>query len=122
MTVNGPEAPGKMGLTLEHEHILVDFIGADSTGYFRWNRDSVIAKTEPLVHEIRRRGFRTFIECTPAYLGRDPVLLKELSRKTGVNFITNTGYYGANNNKYILRAFSQSAESWRYLDKKSDTN
>lgn len=111
MTVNGPEAPGKMGLTLEHEHILVDFIGADSTGYFRWNRDSVIAKTEPLVHEIRRRGFRTFIECTPAYLGRDPVLLKELSRKTGVNFITNTGYYGANNNKYIPKSFySQSAE------------
>jgi len=32
MTVNGPELPGKMGITLEHEHILVDFIGADSTG------------------------------------------------------------------------------------------
>ena len=31
MTVNGPESPGKMGITLEHEHILVDFIGADST-------------------------------------------------------------------------------------------
>ncbi len=38
MTVNGPESPGKMGITLEHEHILVDFIGADSTGYFRWNQ------------------------------------------------------------------------------------
>lgn len=44
MTVNGPEAPGKLGIALEHEHILVDFIGADSTGYFRWNRYFVISQ------------------------------------------------------------------------------
>lgn len=105
MTVNGQEAPGKMGTTLEHEHILVDFIGADSTGYFRWNRDTVIARAEPLVKSAKERGVKTIIECTPSYLGRDPLLLKELSRKTGVNFITNTGYYGANNNKYIPRSF-----------------
>jgi phosphotriesterase-related protein len=111
MTVNGQEAPGKMGTTLEHEHILVDFIGADSTGYFRWNRDSVIARAKPFVIAAKNKGVRTIIECTPSYLGRDPLLLKELSRQTGVNFITNTGYYGANNNKHIPRSFyGQTAE------------
>lgn len=105
MTVNGPESPGKMGITLEHEHILVDFIGADSTGYFRWNRDSVIKKAMPVVLEAKENGVRTIVECTPAWLGRDPLLLKSLSRATGVNFITNTGYYGANKNKYIPQSF-----------------
>jgi phosphotriesterase-related protein len=111
MTVNGPESPGKMGITLEHEHILVDFIGADSTGYFRWNRDSVIEKTLPFVLEAKDKGVRTIIECTPSYLGRDPLLLKAISRKSGVNFLTNTGYYGAVNNKFIPKSFySLSAE------------
>jgi phosphotriesterase-related protein len=107
MTVNGPESPGKMGITLEHEHILVDFIGADSTGYFRWNRDSVIKKSLPYVLDAKEKGVKTIIESTPACLGRDPLLLKALSQRTGVNFMTNTGYYGANKNKYIPGSFYQ---------------
>lgn len=105
MTVNGPESPGKMGITLTHEHVLVDFIGADSTGYSRWNRVSVIEKALPFVIEAKSKGVRTIIDCTPAWLGRDPVLLRSLSRIAGVNFITNTGYYGANKNKYIPQDF-----------------
>ncbi|MDP4223080.1 MAG: phosphotriesterase [Bacteroidota bacterium] len=105
MTVNGQESPGKMGTTLEHEHILVDFIGADSTGYFRWNRDSVIKNVLPLVIEAKNRGVKTIVDCTPAWLGRDPLLLRSISRQAGINFITNTGYYGANKNKFIPESF-----------------
>lgn len=105
MTVNGRESPGKIGITLEHEHILVDFIGADSSGYFRWNRDSVIEKALPFVLDAKGKGVKTIIECTPAWLGRDPLLLKALSQRSGVNFITNTGYYGAVKNKYIPASF-----------------
>jgi phosphotriesterase-related protein len=104
MTVNGPADPDKLGITLTHEHILVDFIGADSTGYFRWNRDSVIARAMPSLLKAKDAGVKTFIECTPEYLGRDPVLLRELSQKTGLTFITNTGYYGFNN-KYLPESF-----------------
>lgn len=117
MTVNGPESPGRMGLTLEHEHILVDFIGADSTGYFRWNKDSVIAKAFPYVAEAKQSGVKTIVEATPQWLGRDPLLLKSLSRVSGVNFITNTGYYGAQSNKFIPKSFygmdpGEIAELW----------
>jgi len=119
MTVNGPETPGKLGITLEHEHILVDFIGADSSGYSRWNRDSVIDKIFPLILKAKEKGVNTFIDCTPAFLGRDPWLLKELSRKTGMIFITNTGYYGSGKNKYIPDSFYEEdsealAAGWIY--------
>jgi phosphotriesterase-related protein len=51
------------------------------------------------------------MECTPAYLGRDPELLKALAEKTGLNILTNTGFYGARNNKFVpRRAFQMSPE------------
>ena len=105
MTVRGPVKPSEMGMSLTHEHILVDFIGADSTGYFRWNRDSVLEKALPIVIKAREKGVNTMIECTPAFLGRDPLLLKELSEKSGISFITNTGYYGSNKNLHIPESF-----------------
>lgn len=117
MTVNGPVPISQMGITLTHEHILVDFIGADSISESRWERTKVINRSLPYLRQIKVLGCRTFVDCTPAYLGRDPLILKSLSDSTGLNIITNTGYYGANNNKYIPRfAFTESpdqlAERW----------
>lgn len=111
MTVKGPIAPSDMGLSLIHEHVLVDFIGADSTGYHRWNRPEVIQVALPFLKEIKKYGVQTFVECTPAYIGRDPLLLRELSQFTEINMITNTGYYGAADNKFLpAHAYRESAE------------
>lgn len=111
VTVTGKVPAANLGTTLIHEHILVDFIGADSTGYHRWEKPEVIKKVLPFLIEANQKGVHTIFECTPAYLGRDPLLLKELSEKTGINIVTNTGYYGARDNKFIPKqAFSQSAE------------
>lgn len=119
ITVNGPIHAEQMGKTLHHEHLLVDFIGADSTGYFRWNRDEVIEKVLPYLLEIKKLGYKTLVECTPAYLGRDPLLLKMLSEKSGIQLITNTGYYTAVGGKFLPRhAFSETAEQLaaRWID------
>ena len=110
-TCQGEIRTDDLGKTLTHEHILVDFIGADSTGYHRWNRDEVIARVSPFLEQIKADGYRTLIECTPAYLGRDPLLYKELSARTGITIITNTGYYGAVNNKFLpAHAFTETAD------------
>ena len=107
MTVNGPIPSSEMGITLTHEHVLVDFIGADSTGYHRWNKQEVVEVVTPHLLAIQNLNVNTLIECTPIYIGRDPELLKRLSDRTGMHLITNTGYYGAVNNKYIPAAFYQ---------------
>ena len=101
MTVRGPIDSAELGRTLEHEHILVDFIGAEETGYHRWDRDEVVSKVLPFLEEAKALGYQSIIECTPAFLGRDPRLLKSLSEQTGLHIVTNTGYYGARENKYI---------------------
>jgi phosphotriesterase-related protein len=90
-----------LGKTLIHEHILVDFIGADKISYDRWDREQVEKKVLPYLLEAKQAGVKSLFDCTPAFLGRDVVLLKRLSKKTGLHIITNTGYYGALNNKYL---------------------
>ena len=111
MTVNGPISSEKLGTWLTHEHILVDFIGADSISNDRWEKPEVIEKAFPYLQQIKDLGCQTFVECTPDFLGRDPLLLKSLSDSTGLNIITNTGLYGARNNKFVPGyAFEETAE------------
>ena len=100
-TVNGPILIDSMGLTLIHEHMLVDFIGADSISPDRWNRDSVEKKVLPYLLEVKKYGVRTILDCTPSYLAKDPLLLKSLSEKSGIQILTNTGFYGAVGGKYL---------------------
>jgi predicted metal-dependent phosphotriesterase family hydrolase len=110
-TVTGPIPAGDLGFTLPHEHVMCDFIGADKTGPHRWKQDEVIAKALPFLREINSRGVKTLFDCTPAYIGRDPIVLKRLAQETGLNIVTNTGYYGAANDKYLPKlAFDETAE------------
>ena len=101
MTVAGPIDVSELGKTLAHEHVLVDFVGAEETGYHRWDRSEVINKVLPYLEEIKEMGYKSVFDCTPAFLGRDPVLLSILSERVGVNLITNTGFYGARENQFI---------------------
>jgi phosphotriesterase-related protein len=111
MTVNGPLAINRLGRALIHEHILVDFIGADKINYARWDKDEVVKKVLPYLMEARRHHVDAFFDCTPAFLGRDVGLLQRVSKETGLHVITNTGYYGAVKNKYLPPwAFTESAE------------
>ena len=119
ITVTGEIPASAMGKTLHHEHVLVDFIGADSTGIFRWNKDSVVEKVLPYLLEIKKMGYKTLVECTPSYLGRDPLLLKMLSEKSGIQIITNTGYYSAVGGKFLPgHAYTETAEQLaeRWID------
>lgn len=100
-TVNGPITPDSAGITLTHEHILVDFTGAENYNPGRWNRDSVVSTVLPYLMEAKMLGCRTFVDCTPEFLGRDPLLLKKLSDTSGLNILTNTGWYGAVQHKYL---------------------
>lgn len=112
MTVNGPIDPSSMGVTLPHEHVLVDFIGADDVSPDRYDADDAYEVIYPHLTEARNLGCRTLVECTPAYLGRDPLLLKRLSAATNVHLLTNTGYYGAANDKFVPgHAYGESADT-----------
>lgn len=111
MTVTGMIDATAMRHTLPHEHILVDFIGAEEINPPRWDRDKVIEKVLPYLVEAKNSGCHTLVECTPNYLGRDVALLKQLSEQTGLFILTNTGYYGGSDNKFLpAHTFNETAE------------
>ena len=116
-TVRGPIDAAQMGVTLVHEHVLVDFVGAEKVSRSRYDADEAFRTILPHLQELRKQGCRTLLECTPAYLGRDPLLLRRLSEASDLHIVTNTGYYGAANDSAVPRhAYAESprqlADRW----------
>jgi len=114
MTVLGPIRASEMGVTLTHEHVLANF-----QPYEEWVRnpltydvDEVVEVVLPHLMRIRELGCRTFIDATAAFLGRDPALLRRLSRESGLHILTVTGNYAAIDYKQLpSHAFTDSAEA-----------
>lgn len=101
MTVTGPIKPTDLGTTLPHEHVLVDFIGADKISRNRYDEDEAYNTVLPHLLSLREHGGRSMMECTPDFLGRNVRLLQRLSVGSGIHLVTNTGLYGAGNHKYL---------------------
>jgi len=101
MTVRGPIAASRLGQTLMHEHVLVDFIGADQIKPGRYDPEEVFRTALPFLAKLKAAGGETLVDCTPDYLGRDARLLRRLAEASGPHIITNTGFYGAANDKYV---------------------
>lgn len=111
VTVTGTIKPADLGTTLPHEHVLVDFVGADQVSPDRYDRDEAFRVILPHLERARELGCQSLVECTPAYLGRDPLLLRRLSEASGLRLLTNTGYYGARQGKFLPRhAFDEDAD------------
>jgi len=107
-TVRGLIKPSQLGMTLIHEHIMVDFIGADKVDKNRYNPDEVFEVMLPYLKEIKGLGVTGFAECTPMFLARDPALLARLSESADMHIITNTGMY---KEPYLPKyAFEKSAD------------
>ena len=100
-TVTGPVPAGELGLTLAHEHVLVDFVGAAAIKPGRYDREVAFAKILPHLRQAAALGVRAVFECTPDFIGRDPLLLRQLSAASGVKLVTNTGLYGARDGLFL---------------------
>ena len=110
MTVTGPLPADELGTMLPHEHILVDFVGADQVSPERYDADEAFDLMLPHLERAQDVGCQAIAECTPAWLGRDPRLLRRLSEATDIKLLTNTGYYGARQGKFLpAHAFQESA-------------
>ena len=97
---------------LVHEHVLVDFVGAARVSRDRYDRNEVFATSLPHLKEIAALGCVRLHECTPNFLGRDPVLLARLQEASGVELWTNTGLYAARNFEFLPGyAHSETAEA-----------
>jgi phosphotriesterase-related protein len=122
LTVLGAIDGDRMGVTLPHEHLLIDFavmfqepaaasekglahqpVTLANVGWVRQNfnanldnlrlLDEQTAQDEIML--FRRAGGQTVIDPTNASLSRDPQALARIARATGLNIVMGAGYYVA---------------------------
>lgn len=109
MTVTGPVTPKMLGLTLPHEHIMSRF-GADPARYPDYPVDRLLDQVLPYLAHVKALGVNALADCTTAFFGRHPELLRHISTKSGLFLLTNTGYYAARKYRYVPpHAFHETA-------------
>lgn len=117
-TVMGDKKAEELGVISAHEHVLIDMrkcvdITGDEGELFyspltAENRCEVFAKpyaildnalldnlalAEKELLRFKEAGGQTLVDCTPDEIGRDPLALKALSEKTGVDIVMGCGHY-----------------------------
>lgn len=99
-TVNGPVKTSGLGFTLSHEHLFSNF-GKDVEITGIYNEEKLYIQVVPYLRKIKALGVNSIFDCTTAHFGRRVDILKNLADSTGVQVITNTGFYGAANDRYV---------------------
>lgn len=120
MTVLGPVSVDSLGITLSHEHLLLDLrnqftefsdpekkrisaepLRMDNLGVVRRNpygiKDNLLLDNLELAikeaEAFKALGGKTIVECTSIGIHRAPKQLRELARRTGLNIVAGCGYY-----------------------------
>jgi phosphotriesterase-related protein len=119
-TVLGPVGPSQLGVTLTHEHLLVDFrysfaepqdpsrkaiahasLSMENIGWVRYNwssnLDNTLLDDESLAARelgyFKARGGRSVVDATSVGIKRKPGGLARVAKITGLNIIMGAGYY-----------------------------
>lgn len=89
-TVLGDIEPARLGMTLAHEHFIIDLDRVRKDGISR------IDTPEEVIPEIRLMmadGIQAAFEVSTIDLGRDVEKLRTISQATGLHIVASTGYY-----------------------------
>jgi phosphotriesterase-related protein len=94
MTVLGPIRAEQLGVTLVHEHFAFGFPGWNAQTQWPYDREAIEAVSLQRLNDMKAVGIKSVIDATPGDVGgRDPLLLKSLAEKSGVNIIASAGLY-----------------------------
>lgn len=99
-TVQGSIPNSALGISLSHEHIMSNY-GKEITEASHYDSIALFNQVIPYLKKIKSLGVNSIFDCTTAYFGRRIDLLQKISAATEVQIITNTGFYGAANDRYL---------------------
>jgi phosphotriesterase-related protein len=86
--------------------------GAEPARHADYPVEEVLGIVLPYLIKLKDLGCQTLLDCTTAYFGRDPDLLRRISVKSGMQILTNTGYYAAAQDRYVpSQAWDEEAEA-----------
>lgn len=93
-TVTGPISVEDLGRALMHEHLFIAMPGAWFDPFATFDRPALVDEAVRRLVQLRvDYGVRTFIDPCPIELGRDVLLMKEVSERSEMQIICTTGFY-----------------------------
>ncbi|WP_272818788.1 hypothetical protein [Prescottella equi] len=93
-TVRGPIDRSQLGQTLIHEHIVTaDWSMRMAFGENYYEHDVIVERAVAQFLRARESGVRTVVDGTPVNMGRDIGLIREVSERTGLEFVVSSGFY-----------------------------
>jgi phosphotriesterase-related protein len=92
-TVTGPIRGADVTFAMAHEHLFVDFFGPTDPAYMDVNWSQVTAACVASVNVLRSQGVNLLVDWTNLGVGRTVLLLRDVSRQTGMNILSPTGIY-----------------------------
>jgi len=134
-SVLGPVHPNDLGITLPHEHLLIDLtvwfeepedaaakkladqpVTIEKLGWLLFNQynnvDNMLLQDESVAAEeamlFKQEGGGTIVDVTTIGLGRDLPALKRIAEATGLNIVAGSGYYVLRGEE--AEAFDQKSE------------
>ena len=90
-TVLGPVDSADLGFTLSHEHLGTNAAGIRQTYPEFFDREGVKEQAIAELTEAYNEGVRTILDVSTIDLGRDVLLMEEVSRASGVQIVAATG-------------------------------
>jgi predicted metal-dependent phosphotriesterase family hydrolase len=116
MSVTGRVDLPPQGIFLPHEHIMSVF-GRERSRRVNYDEERLVTAVVPYLRNLASLGCAAIAECTSAWIGRRPDLLRRISHESGIAILTNTGYYGAAGGRYLpegIEAFGVDdvADAW----------
>jgi phosphotriesterase-related protein len=82
-----------MGPTLVHEHIRICYPGDDLDPNNTWDRKKNVDVGVERMARLADHRVRTIVDPCPIDLARDPELMAEVARQSGMQVICSTGFY-----------------------------
>lgn len=93
-SVLGPLDTKALGFTLSHEHVVLSSAGIRHVyPDFIGQRNTIVANAVRVLREAKAGGVDTMVDVTTFDIGRDVRLVREVSRRSGMNIIACTGMW-----------------------------
>lgn len=93
-TVNGELSVEDLGITLMHEHITyADWAMRENFKSAYCQRDLIVEAAVKSFNKLKKYGVSTIVDGAVPNIGRDVSIDKEVSDRTGLNFIVSSGFY-----------------------------
>lgn len=94
VTVRGPIAPETLGVTLSHDHILIDAFRmyGEASADYAWIIDDEDVAVAELV-AFGEAGGGAVCDPTNIGLGRNPLALRRISERSGIHVVMGSGWY-----------------------------